>query len=568
MRLEQKKAHYLPFETANDEIVQQFRPDLGIDIDLDGDFFGDQIYEGTAPWAARIMATGFQGNTISKAIDWLFYKMQQEDLNGIDEIDIWLQKRKEHMVGVYRRSNFYDVQPKFTLDAFTIGSPVMMIEEDVQEDRIIFRPQYYKHVYVCYDRNNRPNGLLVEDPTWTAQEIFEEFVGQEQGYDDKNAERRKKLSRAVNKALDDGNYYEKFTIIRGIFRDTDKIWDADGFEKPNMPWISVYYEQSKDKDKKSEPLKTSGYFSRPFEVWDYDKNPWEAKSRTPAFDAIYDCYSLQQTQKNYMENTLLKNNPPRWVYDTTINKLDLGPEGLTAVSGEEYDRPPRALDLIGDIQWSKELLSQLQESTKRHFHLDLFYQFNQLAIQKGNSLPKIQIWQMMGEKSTLLSPAIETQGQYLTDVDARMTEIEERKGRGPFHPNEIANLMDVIFSQSDKVIQTLKPVAEFLGPLARAQRTQQALEPIQSGIQAAAPMFQLDPDLVHAIRGYDTVDDILTAAGFPQKDIVTKEEFNKIKESLNQQRAQAQQTANMIEMMKASKPAADAMGQLMGAENG
>ena len=121
-RLEQVKAKYSQFNTARDEIVKNFRPDLGIDTDPGkrGVFFGNEIYEGTAPWAIRVMATGFQGNLVSKSIDWLLYKMEMNELNGIDEIDGWLQDIKEHMTGVYRRSNFYDVQPQFTLNSLTV----------------------------------------------------------------------------------------------------------------------------------------------------------------------------------------------------------------------------------------------------------------------------------------------------------------------------------------------------------------------------------------------------------------------------------------------------------------
>lgn len=548
MRLDQKERQYQRFNSARDEIVKQFRPDLGIDTNNAGEFFGDEIYEGTAPWAIRVMATGFQGNLVSKSIDWLLYKMKQDNLNGVDQIDIWLQAVKEHMSSVYRRSNFYDVQPLFTLDSLSIGSPIMFAEEDdVLTGRIVFRQVHYKHVYQCYDKDNRSYGVIVKDPTWTAYDIATRFSSKE--------EREKTLSRKLNMALRNGEYYQEFTMLRAVFPADDDIWEAEGFKKPegDFKYYSVWFEDETDTDRRKEPLRVEGYMSKPYTGWDYDKKPWEPVSRTPAYDAIYDVWSLQEVRKAHIENVQQSSRRNLMVYDTMLNKLELGPEGLTPVNADEYNHPPKPIENIGDINWTKDLTEELKDAVRRHCHLDLFQMFTNIAQTKKQPLTATQIWQMAGEKSTLLSPAVETHSRYLADVDERVMGIEIRAGRGPFSPNEVANILDVIFSQSKGPVNSIGVVPEFIGPLARAQRTQQALDTIQSGLSAASPMFQLFPDLVHAIREYDTLDDILTATNFPQKDIKTKDEYNAITEQLNAARQQAAQQQQMIDMMKASK---------------
>lgn len=555
-RLSELEQKYYSFQDSRDTITELFRPDLGIDTEdgKDGTFFGSDIYEGTAPWAARVAATGFQGNLVSQSIDWFMYLMSASELRGIDQLDTWCQDVKDHMTAVYRKSNFYETQPQFTLNGLTIGSPVMFGEEEILEGRIMWLPQHYKHVFMSYDKYNRPNGIIIKDDTWTAKQIYDTFINQQQTPEARKAERKKKLSTILNNSLESGRLSDTFTIIRAVFKVDDQIWGNGGFEKPDgdYSWISVYFEDSNEKDKDT-PLKSGGYYSKPFANWDYDKKPWESCSRTPAFDAVYDVQSHQQIHKNFIENVQLKNRPPRYALAALENRLQLSAEGITFVDNTEYDRPPKALDLIGDVQINKELSDIFSEAIKRHFHLDLFQLFTSVAMGRKQPLTATQIWQMAGEKATLLSPAVETHSKYLKAIDDRCVDIESRAGRGPFAPDIMGNVMDIVFSNSKEPVRSIGLTPEFVGPLARAQRMQQALDTIQMGLSAAAPLFQLYPDLRVALKEYDVLDDVLKATGFPLKDLKTKEDYEAMLDAINQQRAQQAQTENAIEMAKASK---------------
>ena len=106
-------------------ITELFRSDEIMEVTEAGQLVGQAIYNGSPSWFSRMMATGFQGSLVSKNIDWFRYQMEQSELKGIDLLDIWLQAVKEHMTDAYQKSNFYDVQPQFTHDGVTIGSPVL-----------------------------------------------------------------------------------------------------------------------------------------------------------------------------------------------------------------------------------------------------------------------------------------------------------------------------------------------------------------------------------------------------------------------------------------------------------
>ncbi len=533
-------------------VTQYFRSDELIDTDRAGELLGQKIYNGSGPWYSRTLATGFQGALISKNIPWFRYMMEQFELKGIDQLDIWLQQVKDHMANAYQLSNFYDVQPQFTHDGVTTGSPLLFGEEDVLEKRTIWLPQHYNTVRIYYDKENRPEGVITMDKTWTAKKIVDEFIG------DDTAKRKAKLNQSINHAYEQGLMNEKFTVYRATFKANDPVWDGEDFKKPNTDhlWLTAFFAELTDADgkKKDQPLNENmGDFTQPFSVWNFDKKPWDTTSSTPAFYALWDNLSLQQIDKNLGEDAQYRVRPAMVVKNSMGNRLQLGPEGILRVSDEEYDRPPKPIDRVGDLNISVELMDKKEDALKRWFMVDLFQMFSQLAIDKNQPVSAQQIWRMAGEKSTLLSPAVETHSRYLETIDERMVDIEARAGRGPFAPDVMENITDIVVSNLPNASKVgVRPV--FIGQLAQAQKASQALEPITTSLEAIAPLVELFPDLPQLmIREYDTANDIFEALDFPQKNINPQEEYEEGKKALQQARAQQAQAELAIEAAKASK---------------
>jgi hypothetical protein len=550
-RLAQGKRKYVKFNAARDNIVEYLRPDLGADLSPDGDgsFFGSSSYEGTGPWAVGVMSRGFQGGLVSAEADWITHMMKQSELRGLDELDIWLQNIKDHITGVYQQSNFYRVLPSFTKDGITIGSPLMFIEEDLETRTIQFLPQHYKTVVAFYDKFNRLEGVIIEDEKWTTKHIFDKFAPSIE-------EAEKKLSKSVNNEIKEGHFHKEHTIIRAVFKNTDPIWKVPGFKKPDRKWISVYFEQKTEEDRKNTPLESLGYFSRPMVVWDYDKKPWESVSRTPAFDAIYDVIGHTDACKEQLENWKLKNRPPRGVLADHRNIMDFGPEGLTEVEKGDWEFLPKMIDVIGDIRISREELEASAERIKRWFHTDKFMKFTDLTTTLKQQPTATQIIKMAAEIAVQVTPAVVTYtGGFLQGVDERVIEIESRAGRGPFDPQTMENISDIVLSNVKSEIDRIQLIPIFVGPLARAQKVKQELDPILDGLFAAreSGLFEMDEDLVHAIRGHNTLEDIFAATGFPLKNFVPEDEFKVIKEALIESRQQEKQLLMAAELAKASQ---------------
>jgi hypothetical protein len=554
-RWKELDSDYGKINTNRDIITNYFRSDELIEVDEKGNLLGRDIYNAAGPWYSRLMATGFQGSLVSKNISWIRYQMAQYELQGIDPLDIWVQDIKDFMTDVYQRSNFYDLQPQFTLDGLTTGSPVMFAEENILAQKTMWIPVHYKKVRIYYDKFNQEEGVIVKDPEWTAKQIFDTFIVVD---DDQGTKRKAKLPVAVNNALEQGRLNDKFTVYRAVFKVDDPIFD--GWEKPvgDWSWYSVYFLEltsaEQVNNKKNKPLNENmGFFTQPFVVWNFDKKPWEVSSRTPAFYAVWDCLGLQQVYKNYMENIQLKNRPPRMILHDMKDRLSLGPEGEIFVDSEEYDRPPKALDMIGDVQLNKELGELYDEALKRWFYIDRFQMFSDLARMKKQPVSASQIWQMAGEKSTLLSPAIETHSRYLESSDAKMVSIEWAAGRGPFNRQTLAEVTDIVIANAKGPVRSIGVMPVFIGALAQAQKRTQVLEPINAGLEAGKMVMEIFPDLTMAVREYETLSDIFEATDFPQKNLKPKEEWLESVSQRNEALAQQQQLENSIEIAKASK---------------
>lgn len=552
-RWKEKDTDYAKVNSNRDIITTYFRSDEIIEMNEKGEFVGVDIYNGSGSWYSRMMATGFQGSLVSKNIDWIRYRMEQLELKGIDELDIWVQDIKEHMSAKYQLSNFYDIQPQFTHDGVTTGSPVVFGEEDILNQRTMWMPQHYKNIRVYYNKYNEVEGCIIKDTTWTAKQIMDTFVKNDSK---EGAKRRKKLNVTVNQAIDAGTLDEVFTVYRATFKATDPIWDG-GFKKPaneRYQWYSVYFLELTDKDKQGKPLNENiGDFSQPFAVWNFDKKPWEPSSRTPAFYAVWDCLSLQQIDKNFLENMQIKNRPATIALDSMKGRLQLGPEGeMFAISQQEYDSAPKFIDRVGDINLNKEMVEIKVEALKRWFYIDKFQMFSDLIKTNKQPITATQVWQMAGEKSTLLSPAIETHSKYLEVTDARMMDIEIQAGRGPFANEERENITDIVQNALQKGVSKVSVQPVFIGALAQSQKVSQALTPIQSTMEAVTPLMEINPQISLMYRWYDTANDINEALDFPQKNIVPKEEWEALVAADNEAKAKERQQLMAIEMAKAA----------------
>ncbi len=558
-----KDIPYERYNAARTTICDFFRPDLGVRVDEDNDMLqlGGDISEGSGPWAARTAAISYQGNTVSKKLDWWKYGFSDPRLKGVDELDQFNEDQKAHIASVYQRGNFYDYQPQFTLDGWTTGSPLYFLEEDKKTTHTMCIPLHWRNYRIFYDRFNMSEGVIVKDTEWTAKQCFDKFCpGQD--IQERLKKAKEIFSLSLQTSIRNNTMNDRYTIWRAVFRKDDPVWEADDFVPPisskvkPKEWYDVYFEDL-EQPNKGKTLLVTGYFSKPYVHWDYDKKVWDTASRTPAFHAIYDNLTLIQLFRNWLDSTQLRVKPSMAVLMGMEDRLDFRPGGLVKLKPGEWNNQPTPIGQTGEVPLEKETVDVVRENLYRWFHLDLFRMFTDLAYMKDQEMKVFQLSEMAGERITQLLPMMESHESYLEQVDMRVRAIEIDAGRGPYNRRNMENIFDIISSyigpfEAEKV----KIQPEFIGTLRKTQRMQQNLKPIQLGVGAVSEIGVMlgDPNLAKfMIDRYGTADAALRAVDFPQKLVNEESQVDKLYQQDAQKQAEMENFAKTVELMNASK---------------
>lgn len=575
--MELKRA-YLEYD--NDRIIDLFRPDIvkfrdkigsysagynsgnysnsgSYSYDASKGILGANIFEGTGPWASRLMADGMQGNLVSPSIDWIRYAMDDPIFKGNDEVNKWLQALEEHMLSVYREpnSNFYAAMGPYTRHGVTTGSPVIIPELDPDSGKILCIVPHPATRYFMQNKFGVTDTLHLKHE-WTVRNAVKTF-----GYDN--------MSRAVQHSYDSGDDQRKIIIIRGIYFQLDRIFKdlpddsgidgtkivIDGTEdrkplktfRPRWPWTSIYIERDNtgnenNPDGPKKPLKIEGYWTKPFSVWHYEKDQTEEYSRTPAWSSYHDVKVLNQQAKSNLMASQRQVDSAWWVPNYLRGKFKSYPRGINWYSVAQAPHKPEQLGERINYAPSVEVNAQYVKSCERWFFTRMWFMINRIAEDQGSPPTATQILQMGGEKAVIIGPRV---GQFLgtmDEVDARFLDIEDRRGNLPIAP-------DIIQEHFQGQKARVNP--EFIGPLAQLQKRFLSTQRVETALASIGPILEVYPMAKHKIKGEELVEFLLEEHKFPQDLIRSEEEFDEYVSAIVEEQIRQQGIEQGVEVAKA-----------------
>ena len=546
------------WDSQREVIVEYYRPDITIysakSSSETGKFLHEDLVEGTGSWSAAVMARGFQGSMVGPTLQWRQSQMKQMRFRGNDSLNAWLQRGDDYMLEVYRQSNFYEIIGPDVLDGITVGSPVMLIEEDEATGKIICKLPHYKENYLKRDwfGNDIAYHRLFEVNPMNAMMEF--------GIDNLPPDTQQKLRSGDHKTKD------KYLMV--VYHEDDPIFkdlknpelDRPGKSNllytpkrvPGRPWQMYYlpYTCTDERYKGALPHGVPAYWHKPFAAWHYFRNPHETYARTPAWSAIYDEKAGQAAWTALYDVAEYSARPPMIALQEAKRRTKAVPGKFSwAMSDNEWDRAPKPL--ITGIKYpdTTNFVDRIDANRKRHFHIDLFRMLDEYHREHKQPPTAYEVAQMLAEKNVQIGPAIESFDRgLLTPVDERFMEIEIRSGR-------FWNQTD----PPDEIYETDgETIPQFTGPLAQAQKLSVVMRRVTDNLSMVAPIFELWPDARDKINAGILVERILEEGGFFQDAIVPQEKFEKIQEDKNAMRQRQLQLEQMSMM-------ADAVPKLQGA---
>lgn len=529
-RLSRAKTIRDQFDGARDIITEYYRPDLTtLYKDKGRMFVSSNVVNGDPAYHAIVMTRGVLSGMVSASQPWRAFQPEEEHLQGDNEIRAWCQQLDNIMRDAYtdRDSTFYPSLYRYFLSDFTIGSPPMIVE--YHNGRIVYTVPHHKQYWLIRDYFGEVTGLaLVYD--LPALEIERDFAGSEHLF-----------PMALTKAMNSGNHYEDFEVVQTFFRTDDPIFrnrpGEDVEVMRHRPWVCTWQLANTDFGKQ-EPLRIRYYghydpqgrpLSRPFVVGDWDLNPNEAYSRTPAWHAIADAKGGQAAWKSTLQLAELKARPPLWALAKLAAGLKRTPGAVNEVPEKHFQHQPFAFGHEGDYLSSVDIWERITRSGERWFFVNHFLQLSAMVERKQAPPTATQVIDMGAEKLDQLSGGIQgIENGTLWPIDDRIFEILYYDGQIPAPP-------DKYLWEGSGIL-----VPRFQGPLSQAMRLNTMLRRVNTGLSVCGPLFTLDDMAILKLKIPELVERIMEEVGIWQDTIRDKREYEDIVASmLEQQERQA-----------------------------
>lgn len=480
-----------------------------------GERRGHERYDDTAVEANELLAASLGGTITSRAFQWAKLKLQEDDLNSLDDVREWLDDATNRMHAALNASNFHTEMDECYLDlgsfgTTALGMPSRSLNADGSFNGLLFQ--------------NWPIAeyTFLENEQGVADTIFRKF--KLRAYEMQQHFPGLSLGESINQALASDNQqkrFEQFELLHCIYPRLDADPDRPG--QRSMP-IGSKYIAVKDKTL----IKESGFFELPAAVIRWrktaDDRGW---GRGPAWTAMPTIRSLNTAQKLALKGMAKDLAPPIVAEDKgVVGQIRTYADGIT------YVRKGARLDYLESktrldrTQLDKQ---EMKQSIRQKFFADQLVPPQDREMTLGEFLKRLEIIQR------LLGPVlgrIETDG--LTPIVFRTFNLMLRAGAFADPPRA---LIDAAQAPTLDI--------EYVGPLSRAQRMQdvEAIERIYLQASAIAQAKGGDMSIFDNLDDDAAIQIVGPLEGVPGKVIRGRDELKRVRE-IRAQQMQAQQALN------------------------
>lgn len=567
-RQRQKEEIRNPYDNRMADIIDFCQPGLTDWFSTtEGSFRGEKIYEGTPPWALRVMVNGWLGNLISQSDVWQRYLFPDKKLRGNDRINQWIQDLDDYMDSVYRsETEFYEKMPPYALSAFSVGSPVVIIYEDKKTRKIKFECPHPKENF------HGPLGSYHRKYPITAMDAVNQFLDGKYPATEEEVG-NSKLTKELLNSYRNGEHFKRYKFVRGIYRKDDPILAKEPAKYKTHEWMEFYVQDGVSETEKGykEPILVQGYDTKPHIRWDYEINDDEFYSRTPGWNAMMDIYSGQEVAKQQLEAGQRSLDPAQWVRADKKLHFSMKPGAKNWFNkNEDPEKLSRQVQENVRYDIGKDVSDTKKQAIERWFHVPLFQLLSQLAATKQGWPTATHVIRMDAEKASQLSSQIGYFTCVLKEINDRIFDIKRRAGMVPEPPPIVYEYMawrNLMFGE-----KKLRLDLELLGPLAQVQRRNATIQRIETGLVIKKAFVEQNPDLVYKTRDSVALERALEEVGWPQDCIVPEKEYQNAIADIKRQEQEAvlaermSKAADAVPKLSKSVEAGSVLGDVMGRE--
>ena len=468
------------------------------------------LFDSTAITANNLLAASLQGTLTSPSLPWFSIKLRDEEINENRDVQLWLEDTARRMYDTFNETNFNTEVHEMYLDLCSIGTGALFVEEGNKGydiDGIHFNCLHIAEYYIQENINGKVD-TLYRKYKLTARQAVQEFGEKNVG---------EKILTATKEKPD-----QKFNFIHAV-EPTEDYKRATGKSSTKLPYHSCHV---CEEDKMV--VRTCGYNEFPYLVPRWSKATGEIFGRSPSYNALPDIKTLNKAVEIGLKAWAKAIDPPLLVQDDgVIGRVRTTPAGITVVRNDGAVKP---LQIGSNWQITDLKENQLRTAIRQAFYSD------QLQLQECPQMTATEVQVRYELMQRLLGPTLgRFQSEFLNPLIERVFGIMYRAGALLPEPS---------------VVRGSKIDVEYVGPLARSQRMEEAVA-IERLYQLAMNIAQVDPAIMDNIDHDEAVRLRGKLLGVPKTVLRGKDQVNEMRNA----RAEQQQMAQMAQQQQAQAQA-------------
>ena len=458
------------------------------------------LFDSTAITANNLLAASLQGTLTSPSLPWFSLKLRDDDANKVRDIQIWLEDTARRMYAVFNESNFNTEVHEMYLDLCSVGTSAIFVEEANEgflQGGLHFNTLHIAEYFIQENSTGRVD-TLYRKYKMTARQAVQEF-----GEDNVGT----KIKEALKAKPD-----TQFNFIHAV-EPTADYERATGKAKTKLPFHSchVCFEDKM-------VVRTCVYNEFPYLVPRWSKATGEIFGRSPSYNALPDIKTLNKAVEIGLKAWAKAIDPPLLVQDDgVIGRVRMTPAGITVVRSDGAIKP---LQIGSNWQITDMKENQLRQAIRQAYYSD------QLQLQEGPQMTATEVQVRYELMQRLLGPTLgRFQSEFLNPLIERTFGIMFRAGALMPEP---------------EIIKGSKIDVEYVGPLARSQRMEEAVA-IERLYSLAMNVVQIDPSIMDNIDHDEAIRMRAKLLGVPKTVLRGSEEVDEMREQRAEQQAMMQQ---------------------------
>lgn len=502
------------------DVLRPLRQNIQRTTVVAGERRHQRVYDSSPIMALSNFKAGLYGMMTNPATKWFEIRVAgQEDVDEVSSVSDWLAEvtRRLRLSFGIGMSGFYNHVPAMYADIGAFGTGIFFNREIVGEGRFHDVTISLEEAYIAENQWGEID-TVCRLMRLTAKQAIEKF-GENSG-----------ISNEVRTAAKD-HPSRRFEFIHYVGPNPDFVPDRLGID--GMRFISLYVE----KDKKVVLLE-EGFMDLPYQCPRWDVAAGEVYGRGQGELALNDILSLNQLRRTNLTVFERAANPTLLAHNELAmsNNVRQVP-GSTIYGGIDANGRKR-VDVLGE---GKNLAIGLEgENTIRDAIKDAFF-FGLMQIQGSQDMTATEFLGRQQERLRLLGPHLgRIESEFLSPLIRRRFNMLARAGQIPEAPEAIAGAPLEI---------------QFISPLARTQRTQEAEAAVRvlNGLLAAG---EARPDVFDRLD-IDAYAEALDE-GFGAGVLISRDEAEVIRGERNAQAQQRQMLEAAPDLARAAKDGAQA----------